>query len=231
MSYYAFEGLIPVVHPDAFVHPSAVLIGDVIVGAGVYIGPLASLRGDYGRLILEAGSNLQDGCIMHGYCDTDIIVHENGHIGHGAILHGCVVGRDALVGMNSVIMDGAVIGEESIVAAMSFVKAGFQGEARQLLVGSPARVLRQVTDQELHWKRLNTKEYQDLAIRCRTGLSETKPLTQVEEKPAAPERHDGREAKISTVIDAGCAHAYPAYASITVYPAIRLNRQLATHTF
>lgn len=129
MSYYAFEGLIPVVHPDAFVHPSAVLIGDVIVGAGVYIGPLASLRGDYGRLILEAGSNLQDGCIMHGYCDTDTIVHENGHIGHGAILHGCVVGRDALVGMNSVIMDGAVIGEESIVAAMSFVKAGFQGEA------------------------------------------------------------------------------------------------------
>ncbi len=90
MSYYAFEGLIPVVHPDAFVHPSAVLIGDVIVGAGVYIGPLASLRGDYGRLILEAGSNLQDGCIMHGYCDTDTIVHENGHIGHGAILHGCV---------------------------------------------------------------------------------------------------------------------------------------------
>ncbi len=95
MSYYAFEGLIPVVHPDAFVHPSAVLIGDVIVGAGVYIGPLASLRGDYGRLIPEAGSNLQDGCIMHGYCDTDTIVHENGHIGHGAILHGCVVGRDA----------------------------------------------------------------------------------------------------------------------------------------
>ena len=117
---------------------------------------------------------------MHGYCDTDTIVHENGHIGHGAILHGCVVGRDALIGMNSVIMDGAVIGEESIVAAMSFIKAGFQGEARQMLVGSPARVLREVTDQELHWKRLNTKEYQDLAIRCQTGLHETLPLTQVE---------------------------------------------------
>ena len=173
--------LIPVVHPEAYVHPSAVLIGDVIVGAGVYVGPHASLRGDYGRLILEAGSNLQDGCIMHGYCDTDTIVHENGHIGHGAILHGCVVGRDALIGMNSVIMDGAAIGEESIVAAMSFVKAGFQGEARQMLVGSPARVLREVTDQELHWKRLNTKEYQDLAVRCRAGLRETQPLTRVEE--------------------------------------------------
>ncbi|VEB50664.1 carnitine operon protein CaiE [Salmonella enterica subsp. enterica] len=127
MSYYAFEGLIPVVHPDAFVHPSAVLIGDVIVGAGVYIGPLASLRGDYGRLILEAGSNLQDGCIMHGYCDTDTIVHENGHIGHGAILHGCVVGRDALVGMNSVIMDGAVIGEESIVRRHEFCQSRISG--------------------------------------------------------------------------------------------------------
>ena len=118
---------------------------------------------------------------MHGYCDTDTIVRENGHIGHGAILHGCQVGRDALIGMNSVIMDGASIGEESIVAAMSFIKAGFTGEPRQLLVGSPARVIREVTEQELHWKRMNTKEYQDLAVRCRVGLHETPPLTQVEE--------------------------------------------------
>lgn len=180
MSVYAFEGLIPVVHPEAYVHPSAVLIGDVIVGAGVYVGPLASLRGDYGRLILEAGSNLQDGCIMHGYCDMDTVVRENGHIGHGAILHGCVIGRDALVGMNSVIMDGAVIGDESIVAAMSFVKAGFVGATRQMLIGTPARVVRDVTEQELHWKRLNTKEYQDLAVRCRASLWETIPLTEVE---------------------------------------------------
>ncbi|EHK0945945.1 carnitine operon protein CaiE [Citrobacter farmeri] len=180
MSFYAFEGLIPVVHPEAYVHPSAVLIGDVIVGAGVYVGPLASLRGDYGRLILEAGSNLQDGCIMHGYCDMDTVVRESGHIGHGAILHGCVIGRDALVGMNSVIMDGAVIGDESIVAAMSFVKAGFTGAARQLLVGTPARVVRDVSEQELHWKRLNTQEYQDLAVRCRASLRETAPLTTVE---------------------------------------------------
>ncbi len=130
MSIYAFEGVIPVVHPTAYIHPSAVLIGDVIIGAGVYIGPLASLRGDYGRLIVEAGANLQDGCVMHGYTDMDTIVQENGHIGHGAILHSCIIGRDSLVGMNSVIMDGAIIGEESIVAAMSFVKAGFQGQAR-----------------------------------------------------------------------------------------------------
>lgn len=181
MSYYSFEGLIPVVHPSAFVHPSAVLTGDVIIGEGVYIGPHASLRGDYGRLIVEAGANIQDGCIMHGYCDTDTVVRECGHIGHGAILHGCIVGRDALIGMNSVIMDGAIIGNESIVAAMSFVKAGFNGARRQLLVGAPARHLRDVTDDELRWKQLNTREYQDLAVRCRRALRETAPLTEPEQ--------------------------------------------------
>lgn len=180
MSFYVFEGVIPVVHPTAYVHPSAVVIGDVIIGEGVFIGPHASLRGDYGRLIIEKGANIQDGCIMHGYSDVETIVRECGHIGHGAILHGCIIGRDALVGMNSVIMDGVVIGEESIVAAMSFVKAGFQGEPRQMLVGSPARFLRSVTDEELHWKRLNTKEYQDLAGRYHQSLYETQPLTELE---------------------------------------------------
>ncbi|MGG4608113.1 carnitine operon protein CaiE [Providencia sp. Me31A] len=182
MSFYAFEGVIPVVHPTAYVHPSAVVIGDVIIGEGVFVGPNASLRGDYGRLIIEKGANIQDCCIMHGYSDVETIVHECGHIGHGAILHGCIIGRDALVGMNSVVMDGAVIGEQSIVAAMSFVKAGFQGEARQLLVGSPARFTRQIREEELHWKQLNTKEYQDLAIRYRQGLHETLPLAEMEQE-------------------------------------------------
>lgn len=180
MSFYSFEGLIPVVHPTAYVHPSAVLIGDVIVGEGVYIGPHASLRGDYGRLILENGSNLQDSCTMHGYCDRDTIVHSSGHIGHGAILHGCIIGRDALVGMNSVIMDGAIIGEESIVGAMSFVKAGFIGKNRQLLMGIPAKYVRDVSDDELHWKQLNTLEYQDLASRSLLSMREVIPLEQME---------------------------------------------------
>lgn len=180
MPCYRFEGLTPVIHPTAYVHPTAVLIGDVIVGPGVYVAPLASLRGDYGRLILEEGANLQDHCMMHGYCEMDTIVRAHGHIGHGAILHGCVVGRNALVGMNSVIMDGAVIGEDSIVAAMSFVRAGFQGEPRQLLMGSPARVKRAVTDEELHWKGLNTQEYQALARRCQTGLQPCEPLAEPE---------------------------------------------------
>lgn len=180
MPCYRFEGLTPVIHPSAYVHPTAVLIGDVIVGPGVYIAPLASLRGDYGRLILEEGANLQDHCMMHGYCDADTIVHRNGHVGHGAILHGCVIGTNALVGMNSVIMDGAVIGADSIVAAMSFVKVGFQGAPRQLIMGCPARVRREVTDEELHWKGLNTREYQALAMRSALSLRPCEPLTEVE---------------------------------------------------
>ena len=124
MPCYAIDGVIPVVDPTAYVHPSAVLIGDVIVGPGCYVGPCASLRGDFGRLILEAGANLQDTCVMHGFPGTDTVVGKNGHIGHGAVLHGCTVRRDALVGMNAVLMDEAEIGAEAIVAACAFVPAG-----------------------------------------------------------------------------------------------------------
>lgn len=124
LKVYAIDGIVPVVDPSAYVHPSAVLIGDVIVGPGCYVGPCASLRGDFGRLILERGSNLQDTCVMHGFPGTDTVVEEDGHVGHGAVLHGCRVGRNALIGMNAVIMDNAVIGESSIVAASAFVKAG-----------------------------------------------------------------------------------------------------------
>ncbi|MCL1138194.1 carnitine operon protein CaiE [Shewanella pneumatophori] len=180
MPCYEFEGLIPVVDPTAYVHPAAVLIGDVIIEADVYVGPNASLRGDYGRLILQRGSNLQDGCIMHGYCDMDTVVEPDGHIGHGAILHGCVIKRNALVGMNAVVMDGAVVGENSIVAAMSFVKAGFQGEPKQLLMGQPAKHVRDVTEQDLNWKRLNTMEYQALVHRSAKSMRIVKPLTQIE---------------------------------------------------
>lgn len=204
MPCYRFEGLTPVIHPTAYVHPSAVLIGDVIVGPGVYIAPLASLRGDYGRLILEEGANLQDHCMMHGYCDADTIVHANGHIGHGAILHGCVIGRNALIGMNSVIMDGAVIGPDSIVAAMSFVKVGFQGAPRQLLIGSPARVKREVTDEELHWKGLNTREYQDLAVRSARALHPCEPLAEAE--PKRPRLQGSTEVQHSAKLTAQPPH-------------------------
>ena len=113
---YAIDGIVPVVDPSAFIHPSAVLIGDVIIGPHCYVGPLASLRGDFGRLILSGGANVQDTCVMHGFPQTDTVIEENGHIGHGAVLHGCRIGRNALIGMNAVVMDGAEVGADSIVA-------------------------------------------------------------------------------------------------------------------
>ncbi|GGO79147.1 phenylacetic acid degradation protein PaaY [Marinobacterium nitratireducens] len=180
MPIYRIDGLTPVVDPSAFVHPTAVLIGDVIVGPRCYVGPNASLRGDFGRLVLEAGCNVQDNCVMHGFPGTDTVVEEDGHVGHGAILHGCRVGRNALIGMNAVVMDGAVIGVESIVAANAFVKAGFECPPRSMLVGSPARVLRTLSDDEVSWKSKGTSEYQLLTRRCLASLEACEPLTEVE---------------------------------------------------
>jgi len=169
-----------VVDPTAFVHPSADLIGDVIVGPGCYIGPGASLRGDFGRLILEAGVNVQDTCVMHGFPGTDTLIEKDGHIGHGAVLHGCRVGPNALVGMNAVVMDGASIGAAAIVAAMSFVKADFEVPARSLAAGIPAKILRELSDQEIAWKESGTRDYQRLATRCFESLQETTALDEVE---------------------------------------------------
>ena len=177
---YAIDGIVPVVDPTAFVHPTAVLIGDVIVGPGCYVGPCASLRGDFGRLILEAGANLQDTCVMHGFPGTDTVVEADGHIGHGAVLHGCRIGRNALVGMNAVIMDNAVIGEASIVAACAFVKAGIAMPARSLIAGMPAKVVRELSEDEIAWKGEGTRTYQDLTRRCLATLVETTPLSAVE---------------------------------------------------
>lgn len=177
---YAIDGIVPVVDPSAFVHPSAVLIGDVIVGPDCYVGPCASLRGDFGRLILERGANLQDTCVMHGFPGTDTVVEEDGHVGHGAVLHGCRIGRNALVGMNAVIMDGAVVGESAIVAACAFVKAGAEIPARSLAAGMPARVVRQLSDEEIGWKSDGTRTYHELARRCLATMEETSPLSAVE---------------------------------------------------
>ena len=162
---YAIDGIVPVVDPSAYVHPSAVLIGDVIVGPNCYVGPCASLRGDFGRLILEAGANLQDTCVMHGFPGTDTVVEENGHIGHGAVLHGCRIGKNALVGMNAVIMDNAVIGESSIVAASAFVKASQVVPPQTLVAGVPAKVIRLLSAEEMAWKADGTRTYQELTRR------------------------------------------------------------------
>lgn len=177
---FAINGVTPVVDPSAYVHPSAVLVGDVIVGAGCYIGPCASLRGDFGRIDVRAGANLQDACVAHGFPGTDTIVAEEGHIGHGAILHGCVVERNALVGMNAVINDNAVIGESAIVAAMAFVKAKMVVPPRTLVAGMPARLVRELTETELAWKIEGTRSYQELTRRSLATMRATTPLMAVE---------------------------------------------------
>lgn len=183
MACYSLDGITPVVDPTAYVHPSAVLIGDVIVGPGCYVGPLASLRGDFGRIILEEGANVQDTCVMHGFPGTDTIVGRNGHIGHGAVLHGCRIGEDALIGINAVVMDFAEIAAFSFVAASSFVKAHFTCPERSLVMGSPASVKRQLQDKEIAWKQTGTREYQHLARRCLESLEACEPLSSL-----SPER-------------------------------------------
>ncbi|MBV2134163.1 phenylacetic acid degradation protein PaaY [Pseudomonas sp. MAP12] len=187
MPCYRYAGVTPVVSPDAFVHPTAVLIGDVIVGPGCYVGPLASLRGDFGRIVLEEGANLQDTCVIHGFPGSVTRIERHGHIGHGAVLHGCRIGEDAMVGMNAVVMDDAQIAARSIVAACSFVKAGFVCAEQSLVMGAPARVSRQLTAKEVAWKQAGTREYQVLAQRCRDALEECEPLAELEAaRPALP---------------------------------------------
>lgn len=180
MPCYSIEGVVPVVDPSAFVHPTAVLIGDVIVGPDCYVGPCAVLRGDFGRIVLERGSNVQDTCVLHGFPAQDTVVGENGHIGHGAVLHSCVVRRDALVGMNAVVMDEAEIGEAAIVAACAFVPAGRKIPARSLAAGMPAKVLRELSDQEVAWKLEGTRTYQALTLRSLATMQEVTALAEVE---------------------------------------------------
>jgi phenylacetic acid degradation protein len=180
MPSYSIEGVIPVVHPSAYVHPTAVLIGDVHIGPNCYVGPNASLRGDFGRIVLLAGANVQDNCVMHGFPQQDTLVEENGHIGHGAVLHSCTVRRDALVGMNAVVMDEAIVGERAIVAACAFVPAGMKVAEQTLVAGVPAKVIRPLKDEEVAWKLTGTETYQDLTRRCLATLKEVQPLEQAE---------------------------------------------------
>jgi phenylacetic acid degradation protein len=177
---YEINGVRPVVHPSAYVHPSAVLIGDVIVGPRCYIGPLASMRGDFGRLVLEEGANLQDTCVMHGFPGEDTVVEVDGHIGHGAVLHGCRIKRNAMVGMNAVVMDRAVVGEESIVAAMSFVKAGMVIPPRSMVMGAPARIMRELTDDDVKWKSFGTRQYHELNVRSLQTMREVEAYAEPE---------------------------------------------------
>jgi phenylacetic acid degradation protein len=186
-SIFAFEGLIPVIDPAAFVHPTATLIGDVMVGAGCYVGPGAVLRGDLGRLVLQAGSNVQDTCVLHAFPGGDVVIEPDGHVGHGAVLHGCRVGRNAMIGINAVVLDGVEIGPEAIVAAGAVVPAGFKVPERALVAGIPAKILRQLEDADVARKSHGTRVYQDLAARSLASMRPVAPLTAPEpSRPRVP---------------------------------------------
>ncbi|RSK39098.1 acyltransferase [Mangrovimonas spongiae] len=176
---YAFQGYIPVVHESSFVHPLAAVTGNVIIGKNCYIGPGAAIRGDWGQIILEDGVNVQENCTVHMFPGKSITLKESAHVGHGAIIHGANLGRNCLIGMNSVIMDDAEIGDESIVGAMAFVKAETKIPSRSLVVGNPAKVIKQVTDEMIAWKTKGTQLYQQLPEDCHDTLREVEPLREV----------------------------------------------------
>lgn len=180
MPVYSFEGRVPVVDPSTYLHPTAVLIGDVIIGPGCYIGPSASLRGDFGRIVVVGDANIQDNCTLHSSADTDCVVGRGATIGHGAILHGCTIGENALVGMNAVVLDGAEIGAESLVGALSLVKSDMAAPERSLVAGNPAKVVRRFNEEQVGWRNNGDGEYQRLAKRALAALVECAPL-------AAPE--------------------------------------------
>ena len=177
---YEFNGYRPVIHPSSFIHKEATIIGNVIIGKNVYIGPGASLRGDWGQITIKDGCNVQDNCIVHIFPGKDVVLEENAHIGHGAIIHGAHIGKNAMIGMNAVIMDDVVIGDECIIGALCFVKGEMKISKRKIVVGNPAQIKGDVSNEMLAWKTKGTELYQELPTECRKLMSECLPLTEIE---------------------------------------------------
>ena len=182
---YSFKGFIPVIHESSFVHPQAAVIGNVIIGKNCYIGPGAAIRGDWGEIILEDGVNVQENCTVHMFPGKSITLKESAHVGHGAIIHGANLGKNCMIGMNSVIMDDAVIGDECIIGAMAFVKANAVFEKRQLIVGNPAKAIKEVSEDMIGWKTKGTQLYQTLPADCHETMKAVEPLREVpKDRPA-----------------------------------------------
>jgi carbonic anhydrase/acetyltransferase-like protein (isoleucine patch superfamily) len=180
---YEFEGIKPVIHESSFVHPQAVVTGNVVIGKNCYIGPGAALRGDWGRIVLDDGCNVQENCTIHMFPGLTVYLQEAAHIGHGAVIHGSKIGRNCLVGMNAVVMDHVELGDESIVGALSLVKEGEKIPPRSLLAGNPARIIKQVSDEMIAWKTEGTRLYQALPARMFETCRVTEPLR---EPPSTP---------------------------------------------
>lgn len=176
---YEFNGYKPVIHPSSFVHPQANVTGNVIIGKNVYLGPGAVIRGDWGEIIIEDGCNVQENCVIHMFPGTTTLLKKSAHIGHGAIVHGGTIGKNCLIGMNAVIMDNSVIGDECIVGALSFVAAESNFPKRKVIVGNPAKAVKDVSDEMISWKTKGTELYQKLPIDCMKTLKECEPLTSI----------------------------------------------------
>ena len=185
MTVFSFEGIVPVVHESSFVHPNASVTGDVVIGRDVYVGPGAAIRGDWGRVVIEDGCNVQENCVIHMFPGVTVVLEAGAHVGHGAVVHGARIGRNTLIGMNAVIMDNAFVGAECIVGALTFVPADMQIPARKVVVGSPAKIVRDVTDDMLHWKTEGTRLYQSLPARLQASLTPCEPLRRIKDRTAA----------------------------------------------
>ena len=191
MAIYEFNGFKPVIHKTAFIHPQAVVTGNVIIGKNVYVGPGAAIRGDWGEICIEDGCNVQENCTIHMFPGTTVILKEGAHIGHGAIIHGGTIGKNCLIGMNSVVMDDVKMGDECIVGALSLVTAKMEIPKRSLLVGNPAKIIKKVSDEMIAWKTKGTQLYQQLPKECYETLKVCEPLR--EEEPNRPTQESNYE--------------------------------------
>ncbi len=191
MAVYEFNGFRPVIKESSFVHPQASVTGNVIIGENVYIGPGAAIRGDWGQIVIEDGCNVQENCTIHMFPGTTVTLKKGAHIGHGAIIHGGTIGENALIGMNSVIMDDVVIGDECIIGALCFVPSGMTIPNRSLVVGNPAKIIKEVSDEMIGWKTEGTALYQALPKECQDTLKECEPLREIEEnRPMQDARYE-----------------------------------------
>jgi phenylacetic acid degradation protein/carnitine operon protein CaiE len=177
---YEFNGFKPVIHPSAFIHPQAAVTGNVFIGKDVYIGPGAAIRGDWGKIVIEDGCNVQENCTIHMFPGTTVTLKESAHIGHGAIIHGATIGENSLIGMNAVIMDDVIIESECIIGALCFVPAKMHIPKRSLVVGNPAKIIKEVSDEMINWKTKGTALYQQLPNECYATLKPCEPLTEPE---------------------------------------------------
>ena len=176
---YEFKGFKPVIHETSFIHSQAAVTGNVIIGKDVYVGPGAAIRGDWGGIIIEDGCNVQENCTIHMFPGVTVRLEESAHIGHGAIIHGANIGRNTLVGMNSVIMDNVEIGEECIIGALCFIKADTKIPRRSLVVGNPGKVIKTISDEMIDWKTKGTQLYQSLPKELYESLKPCEPLREI----------------------------------------------------